>query len=210
MALLSESYPGRSDGSYTLLFGDPRFGELISAVHSTSIKMGNQLEKLIMDRSKLITVNNIDAFFNKTLPEGIWIIPKQVIAKDKRLNFDQKPDMIIVNVNKNTCQVIEMKLGDNFDTKKSKGEVDQIKKYVEKLDKATTYKASFAICMFYAKDRASVVNGFKGQITEKEALTGMEFCEIAGINFKEVNNIISEAQSANRTFFIAICKNLTP
>ena len=51
---------------------------------------------------------------------------------DRRLKFDQIPDTIIVNVKPNTCKIVEIKLGDNFDTKKAQGEVDHLKKYADK------------------------------------------------------------------------------
>lgn len=202
MPYIADSFEhARTDGSYSLLFGDRKLGALMSAVHATSIKMGNELEQLIIERAKVIDEQNINQFFEKTLPDGIWIIPKRVIGIDKRLNFDPKPDMILVITQKNTAKVIEMKLGDNFDTKKAQGEVDVLKRYTEKLDKATTYKVSYAVCMFYAKSKSAVVVGFKNKITEKEALTGREFCEIVSIDFEEINKVISEKQEMNRKFF---------
>ena len=202
-SIIEETYnKAREDGSYSLLFGDIKIGKLISATQSATIRMGNQLEKLIMERAKIIDENTINKFFEKALTDGIYIIPKNIIAKNKRLNFDQKPDMILVLTLKNTCIVIELKLGDNFDTKKAQAEVDNLKKYSEKLDRATTYKIHYAVCMFFAKDKEAVVKGFKNKITIKEVLTGKEFCEIANIDYNEIHSRLKDKQSSNRAFFI--------
>ena len=52
MTLIADSFPGRKDGSYTLLFNDEDIGSLISAIHASSIKMGNALEDIIVANSK--------------------------------------------------------------------------------------------------------------------------------------------------------------
>lgn len=199
MAVISESFPGRRDGNYTIIFGDEDLGSIISAVHATSIKMGNELERLITAYANVIDRQTLDQFFNKTLKPGIYIIPKSTMS-DRRLKFDQKPDVLVVNVDQNTCKIIEIKLGDNFDTKKSQGEVDNLTAYADKLNMATTYRVSFAICMWFAPDKAAVINGFKGTITANQALTGAEFCEMVHIDYHKVNMQISMHQRANREF----------
>jgi hypothetical protein len=202
MAVISESFPGRRDGNYTIIFGDEDLGSIISAVHATSIKMGNELERLVTAYANVIDRQMLDQFFNKTLKPGIYIIPKSTMS-DRRLKFDQKPDVLVVNVEQNTCKIIEIKLGDNFDTKKSQGEVDNLKGYAEKLDKATTYRVSFAICMWFAPDKSAVINGFKGTITANQSLTGAEFCEMVHIDYHNINMQISMHQQANRDFLFS-------
>ena len=199
MVNISDSYPGRKDGNYTTIFGDEDIGSLISAVHATSIKMGTELEHIILSLSNVIDETKIDAFFNKTLEPGIYIISKRMLSH-KRLNFDQKPDALVVNVKPNTCKIVEIKLGDNFDTKKSHGEVDNLKRYADKLDRETTYRVSWAVCMWYAKNKTSIITGFKGTITETQALTGLEFCELVNINYKTICDKIASDQETNREY----------
>jgi len=199
MTYISEAFPGRRDGNYTTIFGDCDLGSLISSIHATSIKMGTELEHIIIELAKTIDEKNIDAFFNKTLVSGIYIIPKKTM-QDKRLKFDQIPDLLVVNVDKNTCKIVEIKLGDNFDTKKSQGEVENLTRYAEKLDRATTYRVSWAVCFWYAKDKTAVINGFKGTLSESQALTGEEFCKIVNIDYKTINTRIASHQKANRDF----------
>jgi hypothetical protein len=199
MVNISDSYPGRKDGNYTTIFGDEDIGSLISTIHATSIKMGTELEHIILSLSNVIDETKLEDFFKKTLEPGIYIIPKKTML-DRRLKFDQIPDTIVVNVKPNTCKIVEIKLGDNFDTKKSQGEVDHLKKYAEKLDRATTYRVSWAVCMWYAKDKTAIITGFKGTITENEALTGEEFCELVNINYQEINTKIASDQETNREY----------
>jgi hypothetical protein len=209
MTYISEAYPGRRDGNYSVIFGDNDLGSLISAVHATSIKMGTELEHIIIELAKVIEPAHLDAFFNKTLKPGIYIIPKRTM-QDKRLKFDQVPDLLVVNVDKNTCKIVEIKLGDNFDTKKSQGEVDNLTQYAAKLDRATTYRVSWSVCFWYAKDKAAVVNGFKGTLSESQALTGAEFCRMVGIDYNAINTRIASHQQANRDFLfqhIGLIKN---
>ena len=199
MVYIQESYPGREDGSYTLLFGDEQIGSLISAVHATSIRMGTELEHLITELAQTIDSSNLEAFFNKTLLPGVYVLPKKTM-RDKRLRFDQQPDIIVVNVTQNSCKIIEIKLGNQFDTKKSAGEVENLKRYADKLNRATTYRVSYAICMWNAKTKAEVVIGFKNTISPAEALTGAEFCQMVGIAYGAINDRIAQNQAANRLF----------
>ena len=199
MVQIIDSFPGRRDGNYSVIFGDNDLGSLMSAIHATSIRMGTELEHIIIELSKVIEPVHLDAFFNKTLKPGVYIIPKRTM-QDKRLKFDQVPDLLVVNVDKNTCKIVEVKLGNNFDTKKSQGEVDNLTRYAAKLDRATTYRVSFSVCMWYAKDKLEVITGFKGTLTEAQALTGAEFCQIVGIDFQAVNSRIASHQQSNREF----------
>lgn len=204
MVLIEKCNPVTTSGSYARLFGDAKIGELITKIQSASISMGNDLEKTILklasEQGKVITEKTIDAFFNHTLPEGTFVIPKSI--RDRRLQFDQKPDIIVVSVKKNTCKVIEIKLGDNFDTKKSSGEKEHLESYASKLNQTAGYRVSFAVCMFFAPSRSAIVTGFKGVITEHEAITGKELCDMIGIDHSKIINAISTDQAENKTFLI--------
>lgn len=206
---IAESYPGRKDGSYTLLFGDERLGSLISAVHATAIKTGNELEKLVHDRVKLVDADNLQQFFDRTLPQGIYVVPKHVLMTDRRLRFDGCPDMLCINTKDNTCTVIELKLGDNFDTKKASGEVNSLRKYAKKLDLVVAYRVSYAVCMFNAGDTETVIAGFKGRISEKEALTGRQFCELLGISYDDIVFHLRSEQKENVDFLVNKIKEIT-
>ena len=203
MPLIEDSYPGRKDGSYTRIFGSAEIGSLISAIHSTSIAAGNDLETLISYYANLIDDSLIDAFHNHSLPPGKYLITKKVIKNDTTLKFEQEPDCIMVLTKDNECKIVEIKLGDNFDTKKSKGEVTSMRKYAQKANMVLKYKVSYAVCMWFAKDKESVVNGFKREITAKEALTGREFCKLLDIDYDVINSKLDAYQKQNRDFLFS-------
>jgi len=203
MVLIKNNHPGRRDGNYTRVFGDAEMGSLISAIHGTSISMGRVLEEIIRGMAPDVGNEEIpmDDFFDKIISPGIYIISKKGMT-DSRLKFDHKADMVVINVVKNSLLVLEVKLGDNFDTKKTHGEVISLKEYSESLKCAIkSYRVSWAVCFWFADNKASIVKGFKGKITEKEALTGREFCNLINISFDEVNRrLYEEHQEANREF----------
>lgn len=205
---IADAYPGREDGSYTLLFGNIKLGSLISAVHATAIRMGNELERLVHDRVVLIDANNLQQFIDRTLPEGVYVIPKQVLMTDSRLRFDECPDMICVDTKANTCLVVELKLGDNFDTKKANGEVNALRRYAAKLNMAIPYRVSYAVCMFTALNTQAVIAGFKNRITDREALTGKQFCDLLGISFPDILMELQATQHENVVFLLKKIKEI--
>jgi len=210
MVLIENCNPVTTSGSYARLFGDTKIGKLITKIQSASITMGNDLEKQILkfaaERGAIITDDNINDFFNHTLPDGVFIIPKSI--RDRRLKFSQKPDIIVVSVQKNTCKVIEIKLGDNFDTKKSSGEKEHLESYARKLDQTAGYRVSFAVCMFFADNKQAIIKGFKGMITEHEAITGRELCNLVGIDYNKISDTISTDQTENRLFLMRTMLNI--
>lgn len=201
MVLLADYLPGSIETNYAKLFGDLDIGMLISAIQGTIIALGDSLEKIIPEIAITIDDDMVDAFMKKTLPPGIYVIPKSVMRKSKYFMFDEQPDLLLVNVDKNTCKVMEIKLGKNFDTKKVDGELASLKSYAETLERGTTYRISIGFCAWYAKDKKAIVKGFKGKITEKEAFTGKDFCEMAHINFEDVEKAIISHEEENRKVF---------
>ena len=64
MVRITDSNQGRRDGAYTRLFDNPNIGAMISQIHSTSIRAGTELEKVIERRAKANgkLINDLDAF----------------------------------------------------------------------------------------------------------------------------------------------------
>lgn len=52
MAKIADSKQGRQNGAYTRLFNNPNIGAMISQIHSTSIRAGYELEKVLERRAK--------------------------------------------------------------------------------------------------------------------------------------------------------------
>jgi hypothetical protein len=93
--------------------------------------------------------------------------------------------VVLVIVLDRKCYVIELKDGDNFDTKKSSGEVEHLKIYKEALAAKLTFGwlAEIRVCCFNQDDPKRIVAGFKGRISLKEAMTGRELWRLFGFYY---------------------------
>lgn len=127
MALIENS-KGRLLGSgYARLFGNAQFGYLLSRVQATVITSGNELEKLIVSLAN--TINDVDKFLN-SYTNGTFLISKTEIKKSS-LSSNLEPDLLVFEIDdrKSHCYIIELKDGDNFDTKKAEGERDLLLRF---------------------------------------------------------------------------------
>jgi hypothetical protein len=264
-----------SASNYVLLVGDEDLANLISNIQSATIRTGNELERLILQKARVLlnrkvllnrlnlkgqsrktldsAVNNLvdsdltkqgiidqcrkilgngegqkqlpriekclenteeaferyraynlDEFFVGTLPDGPYLIPKKVITNDHRLTFGTtEPDFILFVQKTNTCTIIEMKLGINFDTKKSQSEKDTLTNYKDHFRTSVTragtgYVVTFAIACWEAETRDQIVRGLKGKFNKSETMTGREFCKAAGISFADIDTQLRQNQKQNR------------
>lgn len=206
--LISKSKEGRSDGAYSRLFGQDGLGALISRVHATSISAGTYLENLISKIAPQLRENEVSKIFDATLESGIWIVSKKNLKKHitpfLNLTKPTEPDFLIVDAFKKQCIVLELKDGDNFDTKKAQGEVNNLDKYSNAMNSKLVYPwvAKIGVCMFNQENRKKIVEGFKGHITEKDAMTGSEFCNLLGLDQIEIVKQRQRACSQNFSFFL--------
>lgn len=161
MALIKDTLEERQDGSYTRLFGVPVLGGLFSKVHATTIRNGNELESIILEKhADLMTKEQFDLFVvgelcveNKRMVIADTKIfdrdGKEILSKKKKgepldhpgyvlseklnpyLGTSIEPDMVLLIINEKKCTIIELKDGDTFDTKKADGEVANLRRYGE-------------------------------------------------------------------------------
>ena len=204
MALI-RNRQGRTDGAYTRLFGDPQLGSLISRVHGTSIAAGNELEKLIIERTNIIP--DVDEFLRRDIyPEGAFVATKAAIKKCETIDaVSAEPDFVVFwrrGIQQN-CYVIELKDGDAFDTKKAAGERESMHRFVNVIAPVVRFTTSVHFCCFNLDDRQAVVDGFKRKITLEEAMTGREFCPPVGIDYDEIVDFRQEHAAENFRDFIA-------
>jgi hypothetical protein len=64
------------------------------------------------------------------------------------------------------------------------------------------FSTSIHFCCFHRRARAEIVKGFKRKITENEAMTGREFCDLLGINYDAIITRRMEHQRRNIDCFI--------
>ena len=205
MALIRNRQGGRTDGGYTRVFGDPQLGSLISRVHGTSIAAGNELEKLIIERSNII--EDVDGFLQQDIyPEGAFVATKAAIKKCKTIDaVSAEPDFVVFwrRGKQQNCYVIELKDGDAFDTKKAAGERESMHRFVNVIAPVVRFTITVHFCCFNQDDRQAVIDGFKRKITLEEAMTGREFCTLLNIDYDEIVNFRHKHQIVNLRDFIS-------
>lgn len=206
--LISKSREGRIDGAYSRLFGQDELGALISRIHATSISAGTYLENLISRVAPQLYKDDIPNIFNAQLKDCVWIVSKKTLRRyvTPYLNLQKpiEPDFLIVDGNRQVCIVLELKDGDNFDTKKAQGEVINLKQYSDAMNAKLSYPwtSKIGVCMFNQEDPKKIVEGFKGYITQEDAITGSDFCMLLGLQQEEIVKQRQMACDQNFNFFV--------
>lgn len=211
--------PGREDGGYTRLLGDVKLGALISRLHSACISSGNELENLILAKSDLFLVRTVEEmeslFLNgDNFTKKTYLIPKKIVKKSAKFRSEHEPDFLILKKETKTLYITELKDGDSFDTKKSAGEVESLRKFENQISRKISFKTLIIVCCFNQISKEKIIQGFKNKITSSEAFTGKEFCELIGINYQAIIQERIKDQKENLKFFcdellkIAECKKI--
>lgn len=202
MALIENSKGRITGGGYERLFGNQELGHLLSRVQATVISTGTELEKLIVRLANRI--DDVDAFLAaQNLPNGTYLISKQAI-KHSALRSDQEPDILIFQIDpvRQHCYIIELKDGDNFDTKKAAGEVHLLEVFENHLSRRIRFTTSIHVCSFNQPDKEKIVAGFKRKITVEQAMTGEELCVLLDIDYADLLLQRIGQQILNLDYFI--------
>ena len=205
MARIENAKPRSSSGGYERLFGIAELAYLTTCIQSTVISAGSELERII--KGKALVIKDLDAFLTQhKMSDGVFIASKRLVKTCKTLNSSvSEPDFLIFKRSKgnNHCYVVELKDGDAFDTKKSSGEYDNIRKFIEKCSPLISYTMSGHFCCFNQNNREEIVKGFKGKITEDAAMTGREFCNLLEIDYDKIVESRKSDQPATVKYFLS-------
>ena len=204
MVLISDSR-GRSTGSgYARIFGDDALGHLLSRVQATTIRAGTELERMVIERVNVI--DDLDMFLrSEIMPEGVKVATKQELKRCSTLDFGgNEPDLLVFKRRdgKRACHVIELKDGDNFDTKKSSAEHQAMHGFISRTGWTIPYIIHAHFACFNQNDRLAIYNGFKRKVAMEECMTGREFCELLEIDYDDIVNTRLANQPANLDYFI--------
>lgn len=214
-----------TSGVINMLYGDP-IGREISKAHSIIISNGTVLEKLVseyiknnvecdvVEISTILDYNKEMDMFNYShnnddtfdISDRIYLIDRKLFKDIKHNNKGIEPDLLVLIVKDGvaTFYVIELKMGDNFDTKKSAGEKEHLTIFVEQLNVAKGIKKVYKISPFFSnlsKDKL-IKNGFKSVFSENEILTRNELNELFGIDFNGIIEIYKTVEDTNKKYFI--------
>ena len=97
--------------------------------------------------------------------------------------------------------MVELKDGDQFDTKKSSGEVDSLTSFSTSVGSTLSYATDIRICSFNQDSREAIVAGFKRTVDENLVWTGKEFCDLLGFDYDAIVEERRADAEANRRFF---------
>ena len=206
MVRIEESNPGRRDGGYARLFNDPDIGALVSRVHATSIRAGTELEHIIRRESLTngTAISDLDAFLANG-SDGVFLADKSAIKASTRIQFPSaEPDYLVFvrEGAKRECYVLELKDGDQFDTKKSTGEVSNLSAFSTNVGSTIPYSTAIRICSFNQDDRQAIVAGFKHMVDESMVWTGREFCTLLGFDYAAILDERTTDANDNRRFLV--------
>ena len=207
MALIEKAKGRRKDqtpSGYTRLFGIQDLGILISRIQATVISSGTELEKLIWDRVNQI--KNLDEFVANTMykpMENIWVARKEEIKRSKIVVSKYNPDFIAIDSTKRTCYVIEIKDGDQFDTKKANSEYTALHSFSTDISQVLPFSTQVYLCSFNAKTKDDIYNGLKRKFPITELITGKELCtKLLNIDFYDIVETRTKHQQDNLNYFV--------
>lgn len=206
MVKVRNSKNGRKDGGYARLFDDPDLGALVSRVHATVIGAGTELEHIIQRASEEngTAIDDLDGFLSGGV-DGVFIAGKSTIKRSTKIQYPGAEPDYLVFVRKGSqrlCFVLELKDGDQFDTKKSSGEVNNLLAFSTQVGSTLPYSTTIRVCSFNQEDKDAIVVGFKQTITADLVWTGREFCDLLGFDY---DGIVSERKADaedNRRFLV--------
>ena len=206
MALIEKAKGRRKDQSpsgYTRLFGIPALGQLMSRIQGAVISSGTELEDLIWERVNQIT--DLDEFLDRTLQDGedkVFVARKQQVKHSKKIHSQYEPDFLGFNPHQRKLYVVEVKDGDQFDTKKSAGEHATLHNFRNDVSSELPYSTEIYMCCFNARSRDEIYAGLKSKFSKDEVMTGVELSFLFGFNYDEIVKIRTADQQSNLEYFI--------
>ncbi len=198
----------QSPSGYSRLFGNIALGNLLSKVQAAVISSGNELERLILERcQKISDFDNFVTDLDNRSP-GIFVATKRQIKKSKKVETRFEPDLLAFDLVHRICYVIEVKDGDQFDTKKSEGERNTLHSFRSDVASVLPFSFKIYMCSFNAPSKEAIYHGLKHKFPLDELMTGKELCDLLGIDYNEILDIRKQDQEDNIDYFVESLKNI--
>ena len=190
MARIENAKGRRADQSpsgYTRLFGVPALGNLMSRIQAAVISSGSELEQLIWDR--VVQIDDLDHFLKTTLhseEDRVFVARKQQIKTCKIIRSEYEPDFLAFHPLTRNCYIVEVKDGDQFDTKKAAGERQMLRNFRTDISHSVPYITHIYLCSFNSPTREEVYRGLKRKFQMEELITGRELCDLFRIEYDSI------------------------
>jgi hypothetical protein len=201
MALIENAKGRRADQSpsgYTRLFGVPALGNLISRIQAAVISSGSELEQLIWDQ--VVQIDDLDYFLKTTLhseEDRVFVARKQQIKTCKTIRSEYEPDFLAFHPLTRNCYIVEVKDGDQFDTKKAAGERQMLGNFRTDISHSVPYITHVYLCSFNSPSKEEIYRGLKRKFQMAELITGRELCDLFRIDYDSVVKHRQKDQLAN-------------
>jgi hypothetical protein len=201
MALIENAKGRRADQSpsgYTRLFGVPALGNLISRIQAAVISSGSELEQLIWDR--VVQIDGLDPFLRTTLhseEDRVFVARKQQIKNCKTIRSEYEPDFLSFHPLTRNCYIVEVKDGDQFDTKKAAGERQMLGNFRTDISHSVPYITHVYLCSFNSLTKEEIYRGLKRKFQMAELITGRELCDLFRIEYESIVTHRLKDQQAN-------------
>lgn len=203
----------KKKSSYKKLFSDNKVGNMISnfvtSVHSTSISEGIKLEDYIYNEFKGVKYKNIlfeDVINIVKQKQKETILFKTVKITKQTLNENTSYEhtrsknihLDLLIFHEGDLYNDEIKDGMSLDTKKSDGEIREIKMVKELCENKTSIKCNSSIILWTCEDISNA--SIKSDEANDYILTGRNLCETLNINFNTVELKRALANKGNGEF----------
>jgi hypothetical protein len=201
MALIENAKGRRADQSpsgYTRLFGVPALGNLMSRIQAAVISSGSELEQLIWDR--VVQIDDLDHFLKTTLhseEDRVFVARKPQIKACKTIRSEYEPDFLAFHPVTRDCYIVEVKDGDQFDTKKAAGERHMLENFRTDISHSVPYITCLYLCSFNSPTKEEIYRGLKRKFQMAELITGRELCELFRIDYDSIVKHRQKDQQAN-------------
>ncbi len=119
-----------------------------------------------------------------------------------------EPDLLAFDLVHRICYVIEVKDGDQFDTKKSEGERNTLHSFRSDVASVLPFSFKIYMCSFNAPSKEAIYHGLKHKFPLDELMTGKELCDLLGIDYDEILDIRKQDQEDNIDYFVESLKNI--
>ena len=123
------------------------------------------------------------------MPEGVFMATKLQIKECAILDSSgAEPDFLIFKRrdDKQSCYVIELKDGHQFDTKKASAERRMLHAFTQQSAHRIHYTVQPYICCFNQNSKEAIGERLKNNIDISEVLTGREFCKLLELDYDEI------------------------
>lgn len=202
MARIADSKGREDDNSgYTRLLGLPELGQLLSRIHATVIRNGNELELMLAERCAFratglaqrlngaltLFTQPLEAFFGEALH----------VTDSDHLTA---ADIVILDHRAREVRVVEVKEGDLFDTKNADGELACLRPLALFIGARLRYRPQFQLCCFNQEDKSAILRGLKGRFSAEQVMSGRELCAILGVSYEAIRRQREEDVRANLAF----------